>query len=424
MVSDVRLAAAILVACFLPVALSAQQPSSSMPALVPAAVPAASAQAHVDEDTRVQYPKGLLDSFVTLNVGAISYAFSQDQLEGGHSVGAVDVPHIAARVMLFGHHFGKYVSVQGAYMRPVKYVRYRDLDGSAESRTVWMHYGTVTGQARVPVGGRWSIFGEFGLGITNRGGFDLGDQPAVKDAHFASPLFGGGVEYRLNRTLDLLVGTAIIPARAADRNPATVFTSAGLRYNMRPVPPERIAAARAAGYVFPATIVQVGYATDAFGFGLNTFFNKTVPIFWGGAVRVKHSVVSLQVQRNLFHTRKVFALDIGGSFGEWRTRTDGTAFRTLSFFPLLKFTVLRLKPADVYLGYAMAGPTYISRVVLDGLPTGSHFTFQDFMAAGVYFGPHRRLNLEFNLNHYSNGNIMADNAGVMVPLAVKFGYAF
>jgi hypothetical protein len=62
--------------------------------------------------------------------------------------------------------------------------------------------------------------------------------------------------------------------------------------------------------------------------------------------------------------------------------------------------------------------------MIDGLPTGSHFTFQDFMAVGVFLGPRKRLNLELNLNHYSNGNLMAENAGVMVPLALKLGYAF
>jgi hypothetical protein len=325
--------------------------------------------------------------------------------------------------MLFGHHFGEYVSVQGAYMRPIKYVRYRDLDGSDASRTVWMHFGTLTAQARMPIGGRVSLFGESGLAITNRGGFDLDGQPAVRDAHFWSLLFGGGVEYRLNSTLDFVVGTAVIPARSEDHNPATIFTSAGLRYTMRPVPPERVAEVIAAGYIFPQNLFQVGYATDAFGFRLNNFFNKTVPIFWGGAVKVKHSVVSLQMQRNLFHTRKVFSFDIGGSFSEWSSR-DNIGFRTLSFFPLLRFTFLRLKPIDIYAAYSVAGPTYISRVVIDGLPTGSHFTFQDFMALGVFLGPHRRLNLELNLNHYSNGNLMAENAGVMVPLALKLGYAF
>jgi hypothetical protein len=42
----------------------------------------------------------------------------------------------------------------------------------------------------------------------------------------------------------------------------------------------------------------------------------------------------------------------------------------------------------------------------------------------MFLGPRKRLNVELNLNHYSNGNLMAENAGVMVPLALKFGYAF
>jgi hypothetical protein len=116
-------------------------------------------------------------------------------------------------------------------------------------------------------------------------------------------------------------------------------------------------------------------------------------------------------------------MSAGASFSEWRSRDD-VGFRTLSLFPVLRFTFLRSAPADMYVSFSQAGPTYISRVVIDGLPTGSHFTFQDFMALGTFFGPHRRWSIEFNLNHYSNGNLMADNAGVMVPLAMKFGYAF
>ena len=381
------------------------------------------AQEPPQDDGRVQYPAGLANSFVAVSAGSINYAFSQQQLEPGHQAESIDVPHTAARVVLFGHHFGKYVSVQGAYMRPLKYVRYSHLNGTDETHTVWMHFGTVSTQARMPVSDRISVFGEGGLAITNRGGFDVAGGPALKDAQFASPLFGGGVEYRVNRTLDLLVGSVIIPARAQDNNPRTIFTSAMLRYTMRPVPPERIADVVRAGYIFPDNLVQVGYATDAFGFSLNNFFNETVPIFWGGDVKVKRSVVSLQWERNLFHTKKVFALDVGASFSEWRSRDD-VSFRTLSVFPVLRFTFLRSAAADVYASFSQAGPTYISRVVIDDLPTGSHFTFQDFMALGVFLGPHRRWNVEFNLNHYSNGNLMADNAGVMVPLALKFGYAF
>ena len=375
------------------------------------------------DDRRVQYPVGLANSFVAVSVGSINYDFSQDQLEPGHRVGSIEVPHTAGRVVLFGHHFGQYVSLQGAYMRPVKYVRYRNVNGSDETHTVWMHFGTVTAQARLPLRDRISLFGEGGLAITNRGGFDVGDVPALKDAQFASPIFGGGLEYRVNRTIDLLVGTSVIPTRAKDNNPATIFTSATLRYTMRPVPAERIAEVVKAGYVFPDNLLQIGYATDAFGFSVNNFFNKTVPIFWGGDVKVKRSIVSLQWERNLFHTKKVFALDVGASFSEWKSRDD-IGFRTLSVFPVLRFTFLRSPLADMYASFSQAGPTYISKVVIDGLPTGSHFTFQDFMAFGMFVGPHRRWNVELNLNHYSNGNLMADNAGVMVPLALKFGYAF
>jgi hypothetical protein len=376
------------------------------------------------DDGRVQYPQGLANSFVTLNVGSINYAFSQDQLEPGHQAGSIAVPHAAARVMLFGHHFGKYVSLQGSYMRPIKYVRYRDVDGTGTTHTVWMHFGTVTAQARAPIGARVAVFGEGGVALTNRSGFELGDQPGVRDAHFWSPLVGGGVEYRLTPKMDILVGTAFIPRHSEANNPATMFTSAGLRYTMRPVPPERVAEALAAGYIFPTNLIQIGYATDVFGFGLNHFFNETVPIFWGGDVKVKRSLISLQWERNLFHTKKVFAIDLGVSYAEWRSREADAAFRTLSMYPVLRFTFVRSTQADVYASFSEAGPTYISRVVIDDLPTGSHFTFQDFMAVGVFVGPRRRLNIELNLNHYSNGNLMAENAGVMVPLALKVGYAF
>ena len=402
-------------ACCLSASILAQEPSGTQSSPSPQLS---------QGDGRAQYPTGLANSFVTLSAGYIGYAFSQQQLEPGHQAGSIDVPHAAARVVLFGHHFGNYLAVQGSYMRPIKYVSYRNLDGSDASHTVWMHFGTVTAQTRVPIGGRLALFGEGGLAITNRHGFELDAKPGVTDARFASVLLGGGVEYQVSPVLDLLVGTTVIPARAADNNPATIFTSMGLRINMRPLPPERVAESIAAGFIFPKNIVQAGYATDAFGFSVNHFFNKTVPIFWGGDVKVRHSVVSLLWERNVFHTKKVFALDFGASYSEWRSRNDDNRFRTLSVFPVLRFNVFRSKPADVYVSFSEAGPTYISRVVIDGLQTGSHFTFQDFMAVGMFVGRNRRLNVELNLNHYSNGNLMAENAGVTVPLALRLGYAF
>ena len=63
-------------------------------------------------------------------------------------------------------------------------------------------------------------------------------------------------------------------------------------------------------------------------------------------------------------------------------------------------------------------------MIVDGENTGRHFTFQDFMGLGVFAGKDRKLNAEVNINHYSNGNIFPDNAGVKIPLTFMVGYTF
>jgi hypothetical protein len=80
--------------------------------------------------------------------------------------------------------------------------------------------------------------------------------------------------------------------------------------------------------------------------------------------------------------------------------------------------------ADYYFYYSVAGPTYISKTLLDGEETGRHFTFQDLIGIGSFVGPGRRLNAEINIGHFSNGNIFPYNAGVKVPLTFCFGYTF
>ena len=136
------------------------------------------------------------------------------------------------------------------------------------------------------------------------------------------------------------------------------------------------------------------------------------------------SGVAPHYERNVFHTRKLFSLDAGTSAGVYRTRNRKERFYTLSVYPLLRFTFLRTTPADLYFAYSLAGPTYISKTMLDGLDTGHHFTFQDFMGLGVFAGKNRNLNVGVKINHYSNGNIFTQNAGVMIPLTFSVGYAF
>jgi hypothetical protein len=115
---------------------------------------------------------------------------------------------------------------------------------------------------------------------------------------------------------------------------------------------------------------------------------------------------------------------VGASFGYWESRVARQNFFNLSIYPLLRFTALRTKPLDLYFNYSVAGPTYLSKVIIDGKNTGKKFTFRDYMGMGIYAGKSRHFNAEFNIGHFSNGNVFPSNAGVKIPLSFNLGYAW
>ena len=381
------------------------------------------ASGQTSEDTRTQYPALLQNSYVTISAGAVNQPFSQDQLQPGFRAGSIGVPRAAVRAVLFGHEFNSTLSVQASYMRPVNYVTYAGVNGvDAGRHHVRVNFGGVTLKVRRPVGGRISVYGEGGLGFTSRTGFNIGDRAVVADAHYASMLVGTGLDYRLTPTWDLTGGLTYSPGRTSVTQPHTLFSSGGFRYTMRPIPAEQVAANSRSGYVFPRQVMQLEYSSGS-GYAVNDFVSKKVPIFWGGHAKVDFGVAP-HYERNVFHTRKVFALDVGASAGFYKTRQNNDRFYTLSLYPLFRFTFIRMRPADIYFAYSLAGPTYISKTMLDDLNTCRHFTFQDFMGLGVFAGKNRNLNVGVKINHYSNGNIFTQNAGVKIPLTFSLGYAF
>jgi opacity protein-like surface antigen len=275
---------------------------------------ARSAIAQSSDDTRTQYPRLLQNSYISINVGAIDQPFSQAQLEPGFHAASIEVPRVDVRVMLIGHEFNRFVSAQASYMRPLNYVTYANVrSGDVERHHVRVNFGAVTVKARLPVARRWSAYGESGLGFTSRTGFNLGDTTVVTDAHYASLLLGGGAEYRLTPSWDVTGGVTFSPGRDAVRQPHTVFFSSGFRYTVRPLPADRVDANRDAGVIFPRHLVQVEYSSGT-GYGVNDFVSRKVPIFWGGHAKVDFGIAP-HYERNVFHTRKVFALDVGGSAG-------------------------------------------------------------------------------------------------------------
>ncbi len=378
--------------------------------------------AGAQDDDRAQYPAFLRNSYFAINLGYVDYAFSDRQLEPGFQALGIAVPHVAARVAVLGHEFNRYFSLQATYMRPVRFVTYTDINSDRSAHHVWTHFGGVTLKALLPVTTRTSIYGEAGLGITSRHGFGTSAAPIVRNAHYASALLGAGGEYRLTPAWDLTAGATYSPSSARGNEPGALLLSAGFRYTMRPLTPDEVRANLQPGIIFPKRALQLEYSTG-YGYGVNTFVSKTVPVFWGGNVKVDRGL-ALHYERNVFHTARIFALDFGTSASTWRSRENHDRFFTLSIYPLFRFTVLRTKPANLFAAYSLAGPTYISKTIIDGQNTGSRFTFQDFIEVGAFVGPRRHAIVSVKINHYSNGNLLTQNAGLKIPLTFGVGYTF
>lgn len=402
-------------------------PSAAQDTVSPASAPgtgaaAVAAPSEPPLDTRTQYPRFLANSYLNVNLGYLDYPFSNKQLEPGFHAESVAVRHLAARVVLLGHEFNRHFSVQGTYMRPVEFVAYRNINGAGGSHHVWVNFASITAKPQLPINERFLAYAEAGVGITSRHGFTEQQRPAVRDTHFTSLVFGGGVEYHVNRKWDLTFGGNYSPSSAEKKQPRTLMWSSGFRYNMRPLPQAQVAANRETGYIVPEKLLQFGYTTNGLGYGLNRAVSSKVPLFWGGEVQVAQGA-GIQFDRNVFHSRRLFAFDVGASATYLRSRKNGDNFATVSVYPLLRFTLLRTAPADVYLSYSLAGPTLISNFVLDDRVTGRHFTFQDMLGVGMFLGPHRRISAGIKIAHYSNGSIIPDNVGIMMPVTFTIGYS-
>jgi opacity protein-like surface antigen len=376
------------------------------------------------QDTRTQYPRILSNSYVGLNVGYIRYPFRDTPMAPGFDVQTIRVPHLAVRALLLGHDFNRFLSAEVSYMRPIQWVQYENVNGDRISRSVWTNVAGLTAKPHLAVTKTLSVYAEGGLGIVTRKGFEIDGKPTINDANYATVLLGVGLQYRITDKWELVAGSNWAPAYARANMPTTSLYSAGFSYSMRPLSAEQVERNSNTGLIFPKQLIQAGYSTNALGYSANDFVSKgIIPVFWAADVDVA-SGLSINYQRNVFHTRRIFSLDWGTGASIWKSQKKGNLFATTSFYPVFRFTVVRTRPMDFYFNYSLAGPTLISRTSIDNEDTGRRFTFQDFMGMGTFIGRKRRANAEIRISHYSNGNLFPRNAGVTVPISFNVGRSF
>lgn len=384
-----------------------------------------SAAQEASADTRSQYPPLMANGFFGVSFGAIDTPFTASQLAPGSRAAAVRTPSPAFKIVLMGHQFNRYLSAEVDYERAVHWLSYDDVNGTGQAHSVWVVLGEFKLTGKLPVTTRLSFYGDAGVAVTSRHGAktDAGET-IVADVHYPAVLVGGGLDYQLNPRWSLQGGISRAAGSRTHNQPRTILLSGGVRYHLSPLPADRVAEGVNGGHIFPEHVIQFGLAGGIGGAGPTHFVSRTIPIFWGGHVSV-HRGFTVRYEQNLFHTRSLFAFDLGTSVSSWQTARNDEHFFAASVYPLLRFILLRTRLADFHLSYSVAGPTYISTEALDGLEIGTtRFTFQDLIGLGVSAGKRRQIAVGMGLGHYSNGNLFPANAGVAIPLTFSLGYAF
>ena len=391
-------------------------------------LPISSVQAQVDSTTSLngyQYPPGLLNGNFGVSLGAFHYAFSSAQLEPGYTVASVRTPPLGVSVQLYSVPVTKHIAASVYYMRPVLFVEYNSINGDNKRYLITPNVGAFTLKTNLPVQKRSSVAIEAGFAVITRSGITINDKPVIRSVNYGTVIAGAEYVYTLSNKWKLKAGMLYSPAKKSVRQPATSFYAAGFSYHLTPLSKEKLIEKKKAGYYFPKNLLQVGISTNGFGYGVNEFFSgrrvNPIPLFWGGGARVEKGI-SINYQRTVFKGKKLFSLEWGMSAGYWQTEELNEQFFTIATYPVFKFHLLRTQKADGYFYYSVAGPAFQSKTNLDYEPLGKKFTFRDYMGIGTYTGKNKRLNLELNIGHFSNGNLFPANGGIMVPLGLYAGY--
>jgi len=116
-------------------------------------------------------------------------------------------------------------------------VRYQSVNGDGSSHSVWMNVAGLTAKTQLPVTPVFSIYGEGGLAILTRKGFQIDQSTVLKDANYATLLIRGGVQYRVTANWNLVTGIISASHESGNHEPLLLrldsTTSCGLFRNLR-----------------------------------------------------------------------------------------------------------------------------------------------------------------------------------------------
>ncbi len=385
-----------------------------------------------NENKKTKFTDFLSKSYYSINLGGVYYPFSNDNLIDGYSTETFSRNRFSGRLLL-GYKLTDDLSVQFGTMRPASWFKYDNVNNIGYDRSVWINAWSLSLKKDFKLNHNTSFYAEAGLANLTRFGFSINDKIIYEDAHYASLLYGFGVQHRLNDKWRLSLNGTFLPESTKHNQPSISQASLGFEYHLQQVDDIKAKEYARNDYFFPNNIIQVSYGTSAIGFGVNRFFGMSlkvgnfesfgIPIFWVGKVKAKHAF-SVTYQKLIFRSEKIFSLDWGASVTAFQSELTNEDVFAFSIFPTLRFYLLRKKDFDFYANYSIIGPTFLTKSDIDGFESGPKITYQDTMGFGVFFGKKRKYNFELRIMHYSNGNIFTGNDGVAIPLQFTLGKTF
>ena len=386
----------------------------------------------VEVESKTKLTNFLSKSYYSINFGGIFYPFSNENLIDGYKTETFSRNWFSGRLLL-GHKLTDDLALQFGTMRPASWFKYDNVNNVGYERSVWVNAWSLSLKKDFNLYKKTSFYAEAGIANLTRFGFSINDKVVYEDAHYASLLYGFGVQHKLNDKWRLSLNGTFLPKSTKQNQPSISQVSLGFEYHLQQLDGEIAKEYTLNDYFFPKNIFQVSYGTGAIGFGFNQFFGMSlpvgnfdsfgIPIFWVGQVKAKHSF-SLTYQRLAFRTEKIFSLDWGVSVTAFQSELKKENVFAFSIFPVMRFYLLRKKTFDFYANYSLIGPTFLTKSNIDGFESGPKITYQDTMGFGVFFGKKRKYNFELRIMHYSNGNIFTGNDGVAIPLQFTLGKTF
>ncbi|WP_146106907.1 acyloxyacyl hydrolase [Polaribacter porphyrae] len=384
-----------------------------------------------EKEQKTKFTDFLSKSYYSINFGGIFHSFSNDNLASGYASPTVSRNWFSGR-MLLGYKFKEDWALQFGTIRPAAWFKYDNVNNIGYESSVWINAWLLSLKKDFRLNDKFNLYAEAGVANLTRVGFSIGNDVVYEDAHYASLLYGFGLQYKLSEKWRLSANGTFMPKSTKHNQPAISQASFGFEYHLQQVDDKTAEEYANNSYFFPKNIFQISYGTGAIGYGMNEFFSMNVnvgnfqslgiPVFWLGDVRADQSF-SLTYQRLIYRSEKIFSLDWGVSSTYFKSRGGKDVF-AFSIFPVLRFYLLRRDSFDFYTNYSIIGPTYITESTVDGFDMGTNITYQDTMGFGVFFGKERKYNFELRIMHYSNGNIFTGNAGVAVPIQFTFGKTF